>query len=935
MKTPLRSSLIVLALAGAGLPVAAQELPLSGAAYRVASQAYAAYDRGDFATASRQAAEAARLRPDVVRLRLLQVYALQKLGRLEDARRQARRALADGLQDPALPALAAEPAPARAAVRNPGAVPTTPSGAAGRAYAQAFALASEAYVDYQASRFAVAAGKAEQAFRQQTGQGDWAMLWVAALEDDGRLEEALQATDTALALGAPNRTDLQARQERIRREQAVAPAQQGYQALLANTPDAAVAPARRAVALAPESASHRLLLITALMLSERLDEAVQAATDALAQDAEDSNARVLRGYLQQRRGRPESSAADFDAVLAQDWLDPQQRASVRLLAVDAALAGGQAERARTLLAGLQADMPADLDAAARTALAEAVTERTRRLRALPRTPPPLTASNYPAPTQVCRDTPYGTQCELQPADLQGEASAAQRAYAAYGRQAYPEAIRAARQALQQAPDSAPLQVLLTTTLAAGNRAEQDEALQRLAQRLAATPDDAGALMQRGYLYQRRGQPGQALADFSAAEATGAAPPTVLLDRAYATANTGDNRQATALLRTAIDRADQGTLPLDGTQRYNTRSSIAALGREWGMSASAGYRGARQAASNLGGAAISTPGDAAFGTLEAFWRPPRFNTRHGMLEAYARMSGTLYDQGGSFESLQTVDPCTGERDPDARDRAERLSRSRSIAGWPSTVGALGLRYTFGRTGLSAGLERRQFLGTATRNGGLYPDSPAVQCRIQQASAPLNLLARYRLDDSAGGWMSYLTYGFYHGTGVRPDARQWWTVTGYAQAGVSWDDNRARFSVDALDASGAPSQSLLTSEGRLQRTQLFAAAELRLGRTYRFGAVQTRWTVNPYVLVAADWFDQRSKVRGVDYPGLDGLSFDLSDSNRSWSLGAGPGVNVRYWWREDRYNAARSYVDLGVQYRFALGGGDSQRAKGLFATATLYY
>jgi len=26
---------------------------------------------------------------------------------------------------------------------------------------------------------------------------------------------------------------------------------------------------------------------------------------------------------------------------------------------------------------------------------------------------------------------------------------------------------------------------------------------------------------------------------------------------------------------------------------------------------------------------------------------------------------------------------------------------------------------------------------------------------------------------------------------------------------------------------------------------------------------------------------------------------------------------------------------VSYRFAIGGGDTQRAKGLFATATLYY
>ncbi len=78
-----------------------------------------------------------------------------------------------------------------------------------------------------------------------------------------------------------------------------------------------------------------------------------------------------------------------------------------------------------------------------------------------------------------------------PADLQGDGGAAQRAYAAYARQDYADAIGEARQAVQLAPDDANLQGLLTTTLAAGNRAQQDEARQRLDAALAQHPDDAG------------------------------------------------------------------------------------------------------------------------------------------------------------------------------------------------------------------------------------------------------------------------------------------------------------------------------------------------------------------------------------------------------------------------------------------------------------
>ncbi|MDR6673421.1 hypothetical protein [Xanthomonas sp. 1678] len=943
MRITLLSAVIALGLLGLGsVPAYAQQPPLAGAAYRIAEDAYASYARGDYQRASREAAEAARLRPDVARLRLLQIYALQKLGRADEARAQARRALADGLRDPALPGLASASAPAAAsASARAGGAPapraTARPSAAEQAYQRAFALATQAYDAYNNDHMAEAADKAEQAFRQQPQQGAWAILWVAALEAQQKFEQAEAAAATAVQLGAPNVADLQAKRVALGRQRAVKPAQEGYQALIAQDFAAAAGFARQAVAYAPDVASHRLLLMTVQLLDGQLSAAEDTADQALDNDSEDTVALVMRGYLRQRQLRTTEANADFDAALRQDWLDAQQQRNVRLLAVDAAIAAGDRERAARLLQPLQADPLADADDTARQQIGQAVAQREKALRKA-RAVPTLTLAAYPAPFQQCRDTPYGTQCELTPADLQGSGSAAQRAYAAYGRQDYQEAIREAQRALQESPDNASLQNLLTTALAAGDRAQQAQARQRLDSALGQRPADAGLLMQRGYLYQRSGEPAQALDDFRAAEATGKAPPSVVLDQAYASAAQGDNTQAVALLRSAIDRADQGRLPLDKAQRYNTRSSIANLSREWGLIASAGYRGARQAATNLGGSAISTPGDSAFGTVEAFWRPEALNNRHGTLEAYARMANTLYDEGGTFESVRAVDPCTGEATEDARARAERLSRSRSIAGWPSTIGSFGVRYAFGRTGLSAGIERRQFLGTATRNGGVYPDSAAIQCRIQRDSnQPLqvNTLARYRLDSNAGGWMSYLTYGFYQGTGVRTDVNQWWTLSGYAQAGYSWDDNRARFSVDRLDATGAPVENLLDSDGRLHRAQWFAAAELRLGRSYRFGAEQTRWVLTPSVVVGADWLDQRTRVSGIAYPLIGKQAFALSDTDRSWSLGAGPGLGVRYWFREDRYNAARSSLDLSVQYRFAIGGGDTQRAKGLFATATFYY
>ncbi|QGM03939.1 NfrA family protein [Stenotrophomonas maltophilia] len=940
MKTTLLSTVIAVALATASVPVQAQadaQLPLSGAAYRIAEQAFAAYERGDYRAAYQQSTEAIRLRPDVVRLRLLQIYALQKLGRGAEAQQQARRALDAGLKDSALPVLAAAAPTTTTGAARSAAVPRAPATAADRNNRQAYMLATEAYAAYGAGQMGIAASKAEQAFRQQPKQGAWALLWVAALEAQQQPEQADAAIGIALQLGAPNVEELRARRVALRRQRALLQAQQAYQSLSAGEDAAAIEQAHAAVELAPDVASYRLLLITAQLQGDQLADAEHSADQALQVDANDLNARVMRGYLRQRQGSTLRANEDFDAALATPGSTAQQR-NVRLLAVDAALAAGDRVRAAALLAPLQAAVPpAEGDARTRQLLQQGIEQRSRAIRSS-RELPRMSAQTYPAPFQHCQSGDTGNVCELMPADLQGDGGAAQRAYAAYARQDYTDAIGEARQAVQLAPDDANLQALLTTTLAAGNRAQQDEARQRLDAALAQRPDDAGALMQRGYLNQKADEPARALADFRAAEATGRAPKSVVLDQAYASAANGDHPQAVSLLRSAIDRADVGELPLDEHQRYNVRNAIANYSREWGVVASAGFRGARQAATNVGGAAISTPGDSVFSALEAFWRLPAFNDQHGTLELYARLLNTLYDEGGTYESIRAVDPCTGESTPDARARAERLSHSRSTTGWPSTIASFGLRYAFGQTGLSAGIERRQFLGSATRQGEVYPASAAVQCRLQLAlNRPLeaSTLARYRLASGSGGWMSYLTYGYYHGTDLRTDVNQWWMVSGYAQGGYTWDDNAATFTLDALDANGTPVRRLGETNGRLHREQWFAAGELRAGRSFRFGAGQTHWVVTPYVVVGADWLDQRSRVRDIRYPPFPAQSFALNDTQRSWSLGAGPGVGVRYWFREDHYNTPRSYLDLTVQYRFAIGGGDTQRAKGLFATAILYY
>lgn len=898
------------AAAPAGVQAQARtEAPLEGAAWQFADEGYKNYDAGNYALAQQQAESAIVLRPDVERLRLLLIYSLQKQGKIQEADKAAADAIASGLDTPALRQARANlrPAAARPDVARPDAARPAAAARPASAYQRGFPIATRAYADYNRADYPAAEHGAERAFRIDPKQGAWAMLWLDALEAQGKYAEAEAAAARALALGAPNRNDLAARQQTLKRRMAVKPAEAGYQALIANRPGDAVPLARQAVALAPESPSHRLLLITALMLDNQLDAAERAATDAMLQDDENTVALLMRGYLRQRQGKTQEADADFDAALGQDWLDDEQRRNVRLIAADAALAAGENARALALVEPLGGKD-------------EAAAQRIKRARARPAIPATLTLANYPAPVQDCRDTPYGTSCELLPSDAAGSGGPASLAYAAYAREDYPEAIRQARKAVEQDPANKEYQRLLTTTLAAGSPAQLAEANARMSEALAAQPDDPALLMQRGYLHQRMRQPGLALQDFQAARATGKAPPTVILDEGYALAGTGDKRGAVDRLKEAIDENDAGKLDLTPQQRFDTRNAIGGLAREWGGYFSAGYRGARPASSGLGGAAITVPGDAVFSTAEIFWRPSDFlNSSTRTFELYGRLSNTLYDKGGRTASQTVSDPCGGTVDI-------QEATNQGISGIPTTIGSLGMRFTPStEVGVTFGLERQFNLGSATRRGTFSPDPAALRCALNRD----NQTAHYQTDAGSGGWLAYVTYGLYEGTTLRIDRPDWFTMEGYVQAGYSWQDMPAKFWLRD-NATGVDGEK---SSGRLKRDQAFGAGELRVGRSYRVDAISERLVFFPYAVIGADWLWNKNRVTGFDIDGSD--SYRLLGDNASWSMGAGPGFNLRYWFREDHYTAPMSYLDLTTQYRFNIGGGQADRAKGLFINLTLSY
>lgn len=91
-----------------------------------------------------------------------------------------------------------------------------------------------------------------------------------------------------------------------------------------------------------------------------------------------------------------------------------------------------------------------------------------------------------------------------------------------------------------------------------------------------------------------------------------------------------------------------------------------------------------------------------------------------------------------------------------------------------------------------------------------------------------------------------------------------------------------------------------------------SELRYGHTWRLPVLGERLTVYPHVAIAGD-HDNREP--------------------HETALGIGPGVQFRYWFREDRYSAPASYVDVTVQYRIPLTS--APRARGLVVRATMWF
>lgn len=669
---------LIVLVPGVVLPACAQSggerpLPLSGAAYRVAQQAYDSFGHGKYAASVEQAREAIRQRPDVVELRLLLANALAADGRKIEARRSLSGAIGKLGAEPSLVARRTQleagntqgrRAPLRPLSKMAGAAGgETSSGgpqvlaAEDRLTGPAWTSAQKAYEAYAAKDFAAAANFAQEAIASRPDVPRLYLLLIDAASAAGHDDVAWNASAEALRRFGENET-LRVRRVFIGNRLAPGSAREALTLRRAGELQQAVAQARQTVGYAPDKIDYRLQLIDALLASNNLRGVEDAATDAIDLDDTEIMPFVFRGYARAVQGRPEAADADFEVALKRDDAPRSTRRVARVLIADVWLAEGRPQRALDILQPLK-PLGDDTDPPIWSRLHKA----TQQLDAGRESIAPAAGAVTPRPATEarpiidCDADEYGASCYVYAADpgfAQAQASA--RAADSGDRSA---ALRFAREAVAAAQHDAQHRVELINALAgSGDEAGATEAARAV---MGDGLLDALPPLTAAYVAQRAGDSDAAIARFKRADASGGLSAEAAADAAFAAAQAHRNKAAAQYFERAIDAGvDPGSENQAVTPRQleGLRSGHAEATRNWGFDATLSYRAT---GTQPGFGAPPRPGASNnwLAGLEGYWRPYG-SLGDRMFELYARAYESFGANNGGASGAQTLQAVVGAR-----------------------------------------------------------------------------------------------------------------------------------------------------------------------------------------------------------------------------------------------------------------------------------
>lgn len=740
-----------------------------------------------------------------------------------------------------------------------------------------YTFADKAYAEVARSDLAAALPLARQAAQAAPDQLDYQRLLVYLLIENRQYEEAQARVAQLEAQSMLPATDpeWQTLKQQARQRSAFKHFDTARKSRERGDLTTALREAEEGANEAPDVLAHRLQWVGILLQSGDQVRAQQVAEQGLAQH-DSPPLRALLGAALQAQQRSDESAQAFETVLAAPGLTEQERTNYRLIAADAALAARRPERARALLAPLAAG-----DDQAIAGRQSEIQSALRRVIS----PASLYAPTFRLPAVNCFGSDHTPGCEVWPGQNMPDPAqeVAQQAYQAYSARNYALAAQKAQEAGRINPAHLPYQLLRLQALAEGG--QMDLALQESEEVMRKRTDVSEVLALRSRLHHQLGQEAAASADAQAALQAG-----------------------------NLSLASEIDMLLQLGQREEAASRLSKALEESGLKESDDP--------DLGYLAIRVGDDKTaldvFDRARAGNRLPATSLRDG---AYAASRQAKNDQAIEYfqSAIDAADSGQLELTPQQlfATRREVADRTRSwgantLLGYrgiaPGTFGAAqpGLYGDVAQL-VVEGYWRPQKFGdgrfwelyagvaqTVYSKDGGPTGSDTTQGTIGVRVKPLanhNLVLsaerRIRIGSLAiNDWLLRAGYSGGIGTDLRVDVPNWTTVNFYAEAG--------RF---------------------LQRKQNYATFEAQAGRSFRMGDADSRLVLFPHVVLGVDYNSARTTV------GYNGAA------------GAGIGIGMRYWFREDRHNAPRSYLDLSLQYRARLMG--DERGKGVFLRAALVF
>lgn len=653
---------------------------LGGAAYRVAQQAYAQFERRDYRQAEALAREAIRQRPDVLELRLLLANTLAAQRRYGAASAALGQAIGDlGPRRPLIKRRAqidAVAAAARPRTLRPSAPGDVLTG-------EAFEAARRAYRAYGEKRYADAVPEAQRAIAARPDVLRLRLLLIDSASAAGNDALAWQA-DVEAVQRFGDSDDLRLRRTFIGNGMAPKASHRAFAARQGARLGEATAAAREAVAYAPDNIDYRVALFDALIAAGDWAGLEQAASDAIAYDDTEVMPFVFRAFARAEQQRLALADADLDAALRREDATRSTRNSARAIAADIWMAQGQAQHALDRLSAMP-PLGDDTDAL----VAERLGRARRLLGNANMTAPALSAVR---PIADCQDDPdFGASCDVWPADPAFASGRARDAASERGDKR--AAVRYAREAVAAAPQSAQHRAALIDALEeAGQTREATHEARRLIE--DGLLDSLPAL-QAGYVARQAGDDARALTAFEHADAQGKLAGLSLADAGYAAAAADRDAQSARYFERAIDALapasasthvpgsdsasarssaidKQPRVPVQDKRRQKAaaaqaeaaqeleglRAAHSEATRKWGFDVSLDYRGA-----GLQPGYSSTPASTASNNwqtgAEAYWRPLG-SLGDRMLELYARGYESFGVSSGGASGASSLEAAFGVR-----------------------------------------------------------------------------------------------------------------------------------------------------------------------------------------------------------------------------------------------------------------------------------